>query len=95
VRRRGVEREVQQTVSMVFSNTRALPTIRSSSGSKAPYLHVLGSELQHDARFLGHREGDAAVVLGECIGVKVRVNLLRDRDARVAEDLGELEDVAA
>src|SRR2546423_3342342 len=55
----------------------------------------LRSEFDHHAGLLGHREGDAAVVLAERIRVEVRVDLLRDRDARVAEDLRELEDVAA
>jgi hypothetical protein len=47
------------------------------------------------ARFLGHRERNAAIVLGEGVRVEVRVDLLGDGDAGVAQDLGELEDVAA
>jgi len=56
---------------------------------------TLSVELHDGAGLLGHRERDAAVVLGERIRVKVRVDLLRDRDARVTEDLRQLEDVAA
>ncbi len=44
---------------------------------------------------LRHRERDAAEVLGERVRVQVRVDLLCDRDARVAEDLQALEDVTA
>src|SRR5688572_7939945 len=56
---------------------------------------VLCVELDDNASAVGHRERHAAVVLGERVGVEVGVDLLRDRDAGVAEDLGELEDVAA
>ena len=56
---------------------------------------TLPVKLDDGAGFVRHRERHAAVILGECIRVKVRVDLLRNRDARVAEDLRELEDVAA
>lgn len=52
-------------------------------------------EFDNSRAFVGHCGGHAAVILGERIRVEVRVDLLRDRDAGVAEDLGELEDVSA
>jgi hypothetical protein len=41
-------------------------------------------KLHHHAELLGHGERDAAGVFGERVRVKVRVDLLRDRDAGVA-----------
>jgi hypothetical protein len=56
---------------------------------------ALRPQLEHTASVLGHRERDAAVVLGEGVWMKMCVHLLRDRNTRVAEDLRQLEDVAS
>jgi broad specificity phosphatase PhoE len=61
-------------------NAAILATMNDAHGALSP-------ESQDCAGLLGHRERDTAVVLGERVRVEVRVDLLRDRDAGVAEKM--------
>lgn len=64
-----------------------LPRCGTSCPRREPALGAwpLTYKLDDRPASVGHRKRDPTVVLGECIGVQVCVDLLGDRDAGVAE----------